>query len=327
MDAMARLTQAGAAAMAVEIAAKDKVCPQSVRDCRPEHCPYAKGYFDRLPGALEEALDMTLLDKDTVAELAQTHRICPFELSLALAQLADVIVCDYNYVFDPFVSVQALLHAPGGACLLVDEAHQLAPRVRDAYSAVLDTDELRSMRRDAGKALGRKHALYKALTGAIRKMEELSRSAEFLQMDEPPQGLSGAMRVVQEAAAEALSLGGGKPDADSFSLAVSYLFAAERFDGRYALLAQGQEKRVNIELALLDASAEILAETKRTRGTVFFSATLAPFDACKKMLGSAEGDACLALPSPFDPAQLRAQIRPIDIRYRSREQTAEQPRA
>ena len=53
MDAMARLTQAGAAAMAVEIAAKDKVCPQSVRDCRPEHCPYAKGYFDRLPGALE----------------------------------------------------------------------------------------------------------------------------------------------------------------------------------------------------------------------------------------------------------------------------------
>jgi len=55
---------------------------------------------------------------------------------------------------------------------------------------------------------------------------------------------------------------------------------------------------------------------------VFFSATLAPFDACRRMLGSEDGDACLALPSPFSPVQLRADTALIDIRYRSREQTA-----
>ena len=322
MDAMERLARAGAQAMAVEIAAKDKVCPQAVRDCRPEHCPYAKGFFDKLPGAMEAALEMAQLDRAAVSALALEHGVCPFELSLSLAQLADVVVCDYNYVFDPFVSVQALLGSPGGACLLVDEAHQLASRVRDAHSAVLEEDVLRSLRRDAGKELGRKHPLYKALTAAIRAMESLAEDNGLVQLDEPPQCLNPAMTAVQEAAAEALACGGGKPAMDSFSLAAAYLFAAGRFDGRYALLAGGEQKHARIELALLDASPEILAQTKRARGTVFFSATLAPFDACKKMLGSTEGDACLALPSPFDPAQLDAKILPIDIRYRSREQTA-----
>ena len=42
------------------------------------------------------------------------------------------------------------------------------------------------------------------------------------------------------------------------------------------------------------------------------------------MLGSEEGDACLLLPSPFDPVQLNARIEPIDIRYQSREKTAPQ---
>ena len=322
MDAMAQLAQAGAAAMAVEIAAKDKVCLKAERDCRPEYCPYAKGFYDRLPGALEEALGLALLDRSAIAELSRRHSVCPFELSLELAQLADVVVCDYNYVFDPFVSIQALLAAPGGACLLVDEAHQLAPRVRDAYSAVMDTHELRGLRRDTGKALGRRHALYKALTSAIRTLETLADREDFAQLDAPPESLGTAMRDVQEAAAQALAQGGGKTAADGFSLAMAYLSAWERFDDRYALLAKAEQKHVRLELALLDASAEILAQTRRARGTVFFSATLAPFDACRRMLGSEEGDACLALASPFDPARLHVYVEPIDIRYRSREQTA-----
>ena len=35
--------------------------------------------------------------------------------------------------------------------------------------------------------------------------------------------------------------------------------------------------------------------------------------------GSLEGDACLALPSPFDKHQLDARILPIDLRYAARE--------
>lgn len=324
LQAMALLGRTGAEAMTAEIAAKDKVCPMDVRDCRPEKCPYACGFYDRLPDALEEALTMRMLDRAQVAALGEKHCICPFELSLEIAMLSDVIVCDYNYVFDPLVAMDRLLAGSGGACLLVDEAHQLAPRVRDAYSAVLSLDALTQLRRETGRQLGRKNGLYRALTRAIHGLKEIGADDGFEQMTEPPRGLLGAMESVREKAGEQLAQGAGAVAAESFSLAMGYCFAAERFDARYALLCSGGEKHARMELALLSAEKEILECTKRAKGTVYFSATLAPFEAAKRMLGSEEGDACLFLPSPFDPAQLEVRVEPIDIRYASREQTAPQ---
>lgn len=324
MDAMALLQSRGANAMTVEITAKDKICPQPVRDCRPESCPFAKGFYDRLPAALEEGLTMQHLDRGQIALLAEKHRICPFELSLELAMLADVVVCDYNYVFDPLVAMDRLLQSPGGACLLVDEAHQLAPRVRDAYSAEISLDTLRELRRETGKQLGRKSGLYRALTSAIQTMKDTAAQEDFDTLSAPPEPLCKAMERVREHAGEQLAMGAGAIAADSFSMASAYLFAAGRFDARYALLTSGGEKHAKIELTLLSAAEEILAATRHARGTVYFSATLAPFDPIKKILGSEEGDACLHLPSPFDPAQLSVRIEPIDIRYQSREKTAPQ---
>ena len=91
MDAMALLGQAGAQVMTAEIAAKDKICPRENRDCRPEACPLAKGFYDRLPAALAEGLTARRLGRAEIEQLAAKHRICPFELSLCLAQLADVV--------------------------------------------------------------------------------------------------------------------------------------------------------------------------------------------------------------------------------------------
>lgn len=322
MDAMDLLLRSGARAMTAEITAKDKICPREVRDCRPERCALAEGFYDRLPGALAEALGMQRLGRAEITALAERHGVCPFELSLEIAMLADVVVCDYNYVFDPLVAMDRLMSGPGGACLLVDEAHQLAPRVRDAYSATVSLDELTRLRRETGRVLGRKNPLYRAQTRAIGAMKALAEDLE--RMTELPETLLRAMQRLREAAGEQLALGAGASAADSFSLAAGYCFAAERFDERYALLAGGGEKRAKIELVLLTAAREILESTKRAHGTVYFSATLAPFEAAQKMLGSGEGDACLMLPSPFAPSQLEARIEPIDIRYASREQTAPQ---
>ena len=322
MDAMATLRRGGARAMAVELTAMDKICPRPARDCRPEVCPLARGFFDRLPGALDEALSGgETLGAEAVSALAARHAICPFEMELALAGIADVVVCDYNYVFDPVVAVDALLP---GAALLVDEAHQLPPRVRDAMSASAGVDDLTEIRREAGKAHGRACALYRALTGAIRALKECAALPEFAQgaLCAPPPALSAAMEQVLEAASAQLAQAASPCALDAFSLAAGFGFACGKFDARYAALASGGEKHARVSLVCLDASPEILASTKRARGTAFFSATLAPFDAARRMLGSEEGDACLALPSPFDPGQLTARIEPVDIRYAAREQTA-----
>jgi len=324
MDAMARLNARGAQACVVEIAAKDKVCPMPVRDCRPEVCPFAKGYYDRLPAAMEAAQKTLLLSRGEIAAIAGTHTVCPFELSLALSAQSDVVICDYNYVFDPVVAYDALLQGPLGAALLVDEAHQLAPRVQDAYSARVALDDLRAIRRECGKILGRKAALYRALTAAIRTMQQLAKTQDFAgdHITQPPPALSEAMAQVRDAAGDALSLGAGKPALDAFSLACAYLLADSCFGENYAVACEGEETHAALSLLCLNASSFILEKTKRAKGTAFFSATLAPFDAAKRLLGSGEGDACLMLPSPFDPAQLDVQIAPIDIRYAAREATA-----
>ena len=322
MDALTVLRAHGAKLLAVEIAAKDKVCPMEKRDCRPEVCPYAKGFYDRLPGALAEALSGGSWGREQVDTLAEKHALCPFELALSLAQAADIVVCDYNYVFDPFVAIDALMQ--GGAALLIDEAHQLAPRVQDNASAAVSARQLRELRRGAGQALGRKHALYRALTAALRALEEAARTEEFAsgRLKSLPEALDAAMARLLEAAGEALAEGAGLPAGDAFSLAAAWQYAAGRLDARYAVLTEGAEKTARIELFLLCAAQDILEKTKRARGTVFFSATLAPFEAAKRMLGSLEGDACLALPSPFDKNQLDAKILPIDLRYAAREANA-----
>ncbi len=322
MDALAILRAHGARLLAVEIAAKDKVCPMEKRDCRPEVCPYAKGFYDRLPDALAEALTGRDWGRGQLDALAQKHTLCPFELALSLAQEADVVVCDYNYVFDPFVAIDALMQ--GGAALLIDEAHQLAPRVQDNASAAVSVPQLRALRRGAGQALGRKHPLYGALTAAMRALEAAAGTEEFAsgRLERPPEALDAAMARLLEAADGALLSGAGTEAAEAFTLAACWRYAAGRLDARYAVLTEGTEKTAKIELFLLCAAQDILEKTKRARGAVFFSATLAPFEATKRMLGSLEGDACLALPSPFDKHQLDARILPIDLRYAAREANA-----
>ena len=36
--------------------------------------------------------------------MAKSAEVCPFEVSLELIEQADVVVCDYNYIFDPYVA-------------------------------------------------------------------------------------------------------------------------------------------------------------------------------------------------------------------------------
>ena len=55
----------------------------------------------------------------------------------------DGIICDYNYVFDPTVSLKRFFaeEKKHDFIFLIDEAHNLLERGRDMYSAVLYKEE------------------------------------------------------------------------------------------------------------------------------------------------------------------------------------------
>ena len=53
-----------------------------------------------------------------------------------MSRLSDVVICDYNYVFDPTVYLRRYFDDDTRRyALLVDESHNLVERGRDMFSA------------------------------------------------------------------------------------------------------------------------------------------------------------------------------------------------
>jgi Rad3-related DNA helicase len=75
--------------------------------------------------------------------------ICPFELQLDLSLYCDVIICDYNYLFDPMVYLKRFFEQDKTPYVaLIDEAHNLVDRSRDMYSTTLNNELLKDLRRE-----------------------------------------------------------------------------------------------------------------------------------------------------------------------------------
>jgi hypothetical protein len=45
-------------------------------------------------------------DESFIIKTARKNAMCPFELQLDLSLYSDIIICDYNYFFDPLVHLQ-----------------------------------------------------------------------------------------------------------------------------------------------------------------------------------------------------------------------------
>lgn len=101
---MDMLLQKGLRAKVLVITAKDKICINDEVKCNPRDCPYAKGHYDRVNDAIMDIFKSEdLMTRDVITLYAQKHRVCPFEFALDVSLWCDVIICDYNYVFDPQV--------------------------------------------------------------------------------------------------------------------------------------------------------------------------------------------------------------------------------
>ena len=81
----------------------------------------------------------------------------------------DVVVCDYNYVFDPKVYLRRhFAEEPGDYAFLVDEAHNLVDRAREMFSAELETGEIQDARRALKKGVPRCAKALSRLSSAMR---------------------------------------------------------------------------------------------------------------------------------------------------------------
>jgi Rad3-related DNA helicase len=170
-QALADLRRAGVRLRALTLTAKEKICVQEGQPCDPTTCPFARGYYDRRQPAMRAALAREEITRLVLEAIAREHQVCPFELSLDLSCWVDVVVCDYNYVFDPKVYLRRHFAEEGGDCaFLVDEAHNLVDRAREMFSADLETGEIQEVRRAVKEAAPRCAQALSKLSSAMRKL-------------------------------------------------------------------------------------------------------------------------------------------------------------
>lgn len=309
--------------------AKDKQCPAKTL-CHPDYCPRARGHFLRDHAAIDEMLQTDDWSPEHIREVADRHCVCPFEFSLSLAELADLTICDYNYALDPAVHIQRIFDMTSDVTLLIDEAHNLLPRVRDMLSGWVDGGRIRRLRTVVGKAAGRKHDLYKAMTGVLKALDDLpvpSDERDEGELDTLPQSLDRACMELTDAFLSAQNEPFawdevGEKLGDTLLPLLSFVRARRRESTGYAWLWQGRKNRT-LHAFALDVADYFAQVTQRLHGVVCFSATMHPLEDMKTLLGGSGEDACFAMPSPFPRENLLLLQRDVNTRYRSRETACE----
>ncbi len=312
------------------LTAKDRICFCPEAACDPVVCIFAKGHFDRLGAALEDAFRRDHLDRETIETVARRHQVCPFEFSLELANWADCIVCDYNYAFDPRVYLRRFFDEDAGQhVFLVDESHNLVDRAREMFSASLEKSDFIELRRSVKEDLPSVfRAAGKINTWLVKARQRTQEADGFRSEAHLPDGLEPLLNAFVRACEKWLTRQEPSPFREivlaCYFRVNGFMRVWDVFDDSYVCYRQANGRELTLKLFCLDPSRQLSLALRRCRAAVFFSATLTPADYFQQILGCAPEATRLAIPSPFARENLDARIaRSVPTTYARRSQSAQ----
>ena len=291
---------------AVTITAKEKICKMEEVNCNPEYCPYANGYFDRINNSLKDILaKYNDYSKDNIEKISEEYMLCPFELSLDLTNLSDVIICDYNYVFDPRVYLKRFFDTKTtDYTFLIDEAHNLVDRAREMYSATLNEEKFVKVKKLISKKDKRITRVIKEIQSYFEdKLEDLTTLDENdLVESEAPlelcEILSSFIKFVDEYLARTNEE--NEELMDLYFDVYSFLSISDFYDKNYTTIYTKTFNGMTIKIYCVNPQKVIEEKMKKAKSNIIFSATLIPMDYFMKMYSYDEEDFIINLKSPFD---------------------------
>lgn len=286
-------------------------------------CKYFKNSKDdenaeQIKGIIDESAN-SFMDVEGFVKLAGSCKFCPYEIAGLKAHQADIIVCDYNYLFSAGIK-EGLLGKIGRTmeeCIVVvDEAHNLPDRIRNSYSYTLSNELLKNAIKELTDFIKTKDyddylfhiksALEDLLMEKIdgEKQQYLIEKSEFIgillqkfhnkiKMDEIIDKLYTVEALVKE------------------DRVISYIGRVGAFLERWCELdeesylrvlekeTKDHKTNVSLKIQCIDPS-EIAAEVlNHSYSSVLMSGTLAPIEMYRDILGVANCD-LLELESPFE---------------------------
>jgi DNA excision repair protein ERCC-2 len=337
-DAVGRFQGGGSPVRSLSITAKGKICFKNEPLCTPDYCEYARDYYTKVHAhRLHDILaKKRRLKARTFRDLGEQYQVCPFELQFDCAEEADVVICDYNYVFSPRSAAGRLTDSGIGQAgkpnLLIDEAHNLPARAMDNYSPALSSITLEKMREELRKVSIRfRREAEELLDGCLRTVASC-RTGESLQ---PARVAPPADRFLeQDARLRALLSRYLESDAaiEQQDAVLRLCFYWSEFTGTLEQIVDPDRQEFFttfhphptggiVKITCCDASAMLKECFKDFGQIVGFSATLKPFEYYARLSGLDPGMVRSAeFRSPF-PRELRKLllIPQVSTRYARRE--------
>jgi len=272
--------------------------------------------------ALEMLEKQSPCHTEKFSEMCSQDNLCAYELAVALAKEAAVVVADYYYIFNPKIR-DAFFKRAGielSECIvIVDEGHNLPDRIRNLMTTQLSNYMLKRALNEAKKLEDEK------------AVDRLVRIQDIL--NEWSQGMKdGDEKLVKrdEFVKEIDKLGDYDVISADFAMAAQQVLEKERQtsiggvtefleswkggDAGYArILAQKQTKResvIALSYRCLDPSLVSQSVINSAHSTIIMSGTLTPTSMYKDVLGFPDGTIEKTYPSPFPEKNRLAMIIP-----------------
>ena len=294
----------------VILTAKEKLCICEEMECNPEHCPCARGHFDRINDAVYDLWTNgpDSYTREVILEQAHKYQVCPFELNLDLSLWIDVIICDYNYVFDPNVYLKRFFGEgiKGEYQFLIDEAHNLVERGRTMYSASLCKEDFLEIKR---LVKGKSMLLTQALDRCNRHLLTLKRECEdgYQKLEQTGGFTLHLMHLMSEMDRFMETLNQeelGKNLTDFYFEVRDFLNICDRLDENYEIYTElTDDGRFYLRLYCVRPAVNLRLCLDKGLSAVFFSATLLPVNYYKDLLTGDMEDYAVYARSPFDTAK------------------------
>ncbi|EDL64380.1 ATP-dependent DNA helicase [Bacillus sp. SG-1] len=323
-EAFELLEEKGLTAKTLTITAKDKACLKEETICQSDACQFAEGYYDRINGAILDILENEArLTRPVIEKYSRKHRVCPFEFSIDLSYIADAVICDYNYLFDPRVSLKRLSDTEKKkTVLLTDEAHNLVDRGRAMFSAELDKSSFLEIKRSFKE---KNKELYASANEINRFFINVRKQSEETGTTVYKDLFSELVDLLQRflPAAEAELMGQSEESIllETYFASNNFVKIAALYNENFVTYVDAGKRELTVRLYCLDPS-DLLSHTSRGfSSAIFFSATLQPFHYYFELLGGGKDDYRFKIPSPFPRENWEIFIKPLSTRYKDRDKS------
>lgn len=330
-DSIKVMLDKGLKLKSVTITAKEKICLSEEKICSPQKCIYAKGHFDRINDAISDIIrNEDLITMEAIEQYSKKHLVCPFEFSLDIALFANIIICDYNYIFDPKVYLKRFFSEESknkNHIVLIDEAHNLVDRAREMYSADLNKQSFLEIRRFFKNGDIR---IYSLLTKINNFFNELSHKFDentlAITENKYPEDFIYLIMEFISYINKWLAKNEGNENYNKileiYFKSIDFIRISELFDKRYITFIQKEKKDIIFKLYCIDPSFVLSKIEKRLLSSIFFSATLTPVRYFMDILGGEKNDNFINILSPFNLNNLCIIIdTAISTKYSKREKS------